>query len=75
MDSTLKNIRKPPDSYVWGEAKRNIFNNTGAVAIRGDMNVNDHDVMNIDMRVNAFLNNLGVRLLGAAGTYIVAIHG
>ena len=68
IDSTLTNIRKPPDTYAWGEAKRIFLNNTGAVAIRGDMNANEHEVININLRVNGFRNTAGVQLLGSAGT-------
>ena len=66
FDSTLTNIRKTPVTNVWGEAKR--FFSDAAVAIRGDMNANEAEVLNLNVRVNAFDNAAGVQLLGAAGT-------
>mmetsp|Transcript_21278 Transcript_21278/g.43763 ORF Transcript_21278/g.43763 Transcript_21278/m.43763 type:complete len:296 (-) Transcript_21278:70-957(-) len=64
FDSTLTNIRKPPVTNIWGEAKR--FFSDAAVAIRGDMNANEAEVLNLNVRVNAFDNAAGVQLLGAA---------
>lgn len=67
IDSTLTNIREPPETYVWGEAKRTILSNTGAVAIRGDMNAIEHEVIDLDLRINGCHNAVGLRLLGSAG--------
>jgi hypothetical protein len=75
VESTLTNLRKPPETYLWGEAKR-IFPNHdgGAVAIRGDMNANEPEVVDWDLRVNGFRNAVGLRLLGSAGTYNTLVH-
>jgi len=67
VDSTLTSLRKPPDTYLWGEAKRILPNRAGAVAIRGDMNANEREVIDWDLRANGFRNALGLRLLGCAG--------
>lgn len=71
IDSTLTNIRKPPQTYIWGEAKRILSNNAGAVAIRSDMNVNELEEIDLDLRVNGFHNTVGLRLLGSASAYSI----
>ena len=65
---TLTNIKKSPDTYVWGEAKRIFSNNVGAISIRGDMDANEREVIDLDLRVNGFRNAAGLQVLGSAGT-------
>mmetsp|Transcript_25697 Transcript_25697/g.60532 ORF Transcript_25697/g.60532 Transcript_25697/m.60532 type:complete len:230 (+) Transcript_25697:26-715(+) len=64
IDATVNNLETVPDTYVWGEAKR--INPKSAVAIRGDVHANHFDVLDLDLRVNALSNTLGLRLLGTA---------
>jgi len=66
IDSTFTDIKKAPDTYVWGEAKR--IHEANAIAIRGDMRANERDVVDLDLRINnSFRNALGLRVLGSAG--------
>eukprot|EP00532_Pseudo-nitzschia_australis_P009456 CAMPEP_0168180838 /NCGR_PEP_ID=MMETSP0139_2-20121125/10806_1 /TAXON_ID=44445 /ORGANISM="Pseudo-nitzschia australis, Strain 10249 10 AB" /LENGTH=281 /DNA_ID=CAMNT_0008101193 /DNA_START=221 /DNA_END=1067 /DNA_ORIENTATION=- len=65
IDSTFTDIKKAPDTYVWGEAKR--IHEANAIAIRGDMRANERDVVDLDLRINnSFRNALGLRVLGSA---------
>lgn len=66
VDLTLTNIKKSPDTYVWGEAKRIFSNNVGAISIRGDMDANEREVIDLDLRVNGFRNAAGLQVLGSA---------
>ena len=77
---TLTDIKKPPETHIWGEVKRifssssssnnNKNKNIGAISIRGDMDANEREVIDLDLRVNGFRNAAGLRVLGSAGTCI-----
>lgn len=64
IDATLTDVKKVPDTYVWGEAKR--INKASAIALRGDMNANEPDAIDLNLRINGFRNNLGLQVLGSA---------
>jgi len=69
IDSTLANIRKPPDTHVWGEAKRNLSNDIGTVVLRGDMDAMKREEIDLSVRVNAFRDLATIGVLGSAGMY------
>eukprot|EP00536_Pseudo-nitzschia_multiseries_P016576 jgi/Psemu1/221761/e_gw1.1154.5.1 len=76
IDATVNDFETVPDTYLWGEARR-IFrpNNSNsklnseresAIAIRGDVHANHCETVDLDLRINARDNTLGLRLLGSA---------
>ena len=78
---TAPDVQTPPETHVWGEMKR-FFRTTSngnteaatksesAISIRGDMDANDREIIDLDLRINGFNNIAGIRVLGSAGTYL-----
>lgn len=74
IDLTVTDVKTLPETYVWGELKRFFRRNiesstsTSAISIRGDIDANNRKIIDLDLRVNGFNNNVGLRVLGSAGT-------
>jgi len=81
---TVTDVQTPPETHVWGEMKR-FFRTTSsnantkaattttsesAISIRCDMDANEREIIDLDLRINGFNNNAGIRVLGSAGTYL-----
>lgn len=71
---TVIDIKTVPETYAWGEMKHFFRRNTAsstsgsAISIRGDINANNRQLIDLDLRVNGFNNNVGLRVFGSAGT-------
>lgn len=69
---TVIDIKTVPETYVWGEVKHFFRRNTesstssSAISIRGDINANNRQLIDLDLRVNGFNNNVGLRVFGSA---------
>jgi len=72
IDLTVTDVKTLPETYVWGELKRFFRRNiesstsTSAISIRGDIDANNRKIIDLDLRVNGFNNNVGLRVLGSA---------
>ena len=78
---TVTDVQTPPETRIWGEMKR-FFRATSngnteaatksesAISIRGDIDANEREIIDLDLRINGFNNIAGIRVLGSAGTYL-----
>ena len=57
-----------PATSIWGQAKKTLFNNTGSVAFRAEMDTTVPEVVNFNVKVNDFNTNSEVQLVGNNGT-------
>lgn len=57
-----------PATSIWGQAKKTLFNNTGSVAFRAEMDTTVPEVVNFNVKVNDFNSNSEVQLVGNNGT-------
>ena len=69
IDSIFTDLRQPPQTNVWGEAKRFFPNSASAIALRGDINADTCDTVNLNLRVNGLRNPTALQFVGAASKY------
>lgn len=70
IDITIKDVDQPPITGVWGKFKRSI-EGFGDIAVRGDMDPNTPDNVNLDIRANAF--GTAIQVVGQAGSDSVSV--
>lgn len=61
IDLTITDVRQPPEAFMWGEVKRFCNRN---ISIRGNVDANDRNLIDLDVRLNEF-NNFDLRVLGS----------
>lgn len=64
IDLTISDVDEPPATNIWAKLKRTI-SGFGDVSIRGDMDANMPDILDLDVRATAY--GTSVQLLGQAG--------
>lgn len=64
VDVTVTDLDVPPSTSVWAKLKKTI-SGVGDVSIRGDMDANAPDVVDLDVRASAY--GTDVQLTGQAG--------
>ena len=69
LDSTMTSFDGIPATNIWGQAKKSLFNNAGAVAVRGEMDTAVPEVVKFNVKVNDFNTNSEVQLAGNNGTH------
>lgn len=65
IDLTITDVRQPPEAFMWGEVKRFCNRN---ISIRGNVDANDRNLIDLDVRLNEF-NNFDLRVLGSIGKH------
>jgi hypothetical protein len=63
---TVKDVDEAPETYLWGKLKR-AFPGFGDVSIRGDVDANDRDTVDLDVRANGF--GTAFQVIGQAGEF------
>jgi formylmethanofuran dehydrogenase subunit C len=66
IDVTVTDVKETPAAFVWGKLKRSI-SDFGVITIRGDMDANARDVVDVDIQASGFFGT-GIQILGSAGT-------
>jgi hypothetical protein len=57
------------EANVWGKL-RSLIPGVGVITIRGDMDPNARDVIDLNIQASAF--DTGIQIVGSAGTFIFA---
>jgi hypothetical protein len=65
----VSDVDVPPQTNLWGKLKKTLP--FGDVSIRGDVNANAPEVVDVDLRATVYGTSL--QLLGSAGTYVVDV--
>ena len=60
-------MKETPITYVWGKMKR-VIPNFGVLTIRGDMDANARDVVDLDVQASGY--GTSIQMVGSAGTCI-----
>lgn len=63
MELTVKEVDEHPATNVWGKLRKS-FAGLGDISVRGDMDANTHDSVDLDVRANGF--GTSVQVLGKA---------
>ena len=63
---SVSDVDVPPQTNLWGKLKKTLP--FGDVSIRGDVNVNAPEVVDVDLRATVYGTSL--QLLGSAGMYL-----
>ena len=63
----ISDVDVPPQTNLWGTLKKTL--SFGDFSVRGDVNVNTRDIVDLDVRANAYGTSL--QLLGYAGEFLV----
>lgn len=63
---TITDVKETPAAFVWGKLKRAIPN-FGVVSIRGDMDANARDVVDLDVQAVGY--GAAIQIVGSAGAY------
>ena len=67
IELTVSDVDVPPATSVWAQLKKS-FAKLGNISIRGDVDASVPDIVDLDVRANAF--GTSVQLLGQVGTFI-----
>jgi hypothetical protein len=65
---TVTDVKQTPAATVWGKLKRAIPEIGGVLSVRGEMDANQRDIVDLDIQASGY--GTGIQLTGAAGTSI-----
>jgi hypothetical protein len=67
---TVTDVKQTPAAMVWGKVKRAIPEIGGVFSVRGEMDANERDYVDLDIQASGY--GTGIQLTGTAGTcYII----
>ncbi len=67
---TISDVDVPPATSVWAKFKKTI-SGVGDISIRGDLDATEPEIVDLDVRANAY--GTSVQVLGQAGEYICLV--
>ena len=65
IDATVTDTDEAPNTYLWGKLKKVFPDYGGDVSVRGDVNANDWDIVDLDLRINGM--GASLQVIGEAG--------
>jgi hypothetical protein len=65
MDMTISDVKQTPQTFVWGKLQRSFPDFGATVSVRGEMDANARDMVDLDVQASGF--GTGLKVTGSAG--------